>query len=98
MISEIEIEKLAALSRIELSKEEVERMKKDMGAILAYVDQLKKAPGGTSTEPVMSFSKNVIREDEVKHEPGSFKESLLNLSPKREVRFLLSALILFPLS
>ena len=87
MITEKDVEKLATLSRIKLSADEAERMKMDMGSILAYVDELKKAPTTESKEPTMSFSKNILREDVVSHEPGSYTESILNSAPRRDGKF-----------
>ena len=75
MISLEEVKKLALLARIELDKKEAEELQKDLGAILDYVGQLKKAPVDTYQGP--SFFKssrtvidgapevsNVFREDE----------------------------------
>ena len=83
MITREEILKLAALSRLKLSDEEVANMQHDMNAILAYVDKLKSAPAGGS-EPVMSVNKNVMREDANPHEGGIYTDALINLAPKHE--------------
>jgi aspartyl/glutamyl-tRNA(Asn/Gln) amidotransferase C subunit len=44
MISKSEVEHIAKLARLELSENEVEKMQKDLSAILDYVNLLKKAP------------------------------------------------------
>lgn len=44
MISKEEVEHIAKLARLELSEMEVEKMQKDLSAILDYFNLLKKAP------------------------------------------------------
>lgn len=85
-ITKEEIVKLASLSRLQLSDEEIERMQGEMGAILAYVDKLKTATG-KETGPVMSVNKNVMREDANPHESGAFTEKLIKLAPKHKDNF-----------
>ncbi len=86
MISRDEIVKLASLSRLQLSEEEIVRMQGEMTAILAYVDKLKSAPvaPGAMGAPVMSMNKNVLREDANAHEPDIFTDKLIGLAPKKE--------------
>lgn len=86
MISRDEIVKLANLSRLKLSEEEIVRMQGEMTNILAYVDKLKSAPGitGGETAPVMSTNKNILRQDANAHQPGVFTDKLIALAPKKE--------------
>lgn len=44
MISKEKVLKIAKLARLELSEKEVEKMQKDLSAILDYFELLKKAP------------------------------------------------------
>jgi aspartyl/glutamyl-tRNA(Asn/Gln) amidotransferase C subunit len=81
MITREEIIKLATLSRLKLSDEEIVHMQKDMGAILAYVDKLKEAKG-IDHGPVMSVNKNVLREDANPHEGGIFTDRLIKAAPR----------------
>jgi len=83
MISRVEIEKLASLSRLKLSDEEIVRMQGDMTSILAYVDKLKTVTG-KDTGPVMSVNKNVLREDADSHESGLYTEKLIKAAPKSD--------------
>jgi aspartyl-tRNA(Asn)/glutamyl-tRNA(Gln) amidotransferase subunit C len=80
MISREEIVKLANLSRLSLTEDEISRMQKDMGNILAYVDKLKSAKG-VDHGPVMSANKNVLRDDTNAHEGGVYTEKLVHLAP-----------------
>lgn len=73
---------LAALSRLRLSDEEVERFKTESAAILGYVDEVQSialAP----RPPVVGALVNPLRADEPTHEPGAYTETLLNALPKR---------------
>jgi len=83
MITREEIVKLANLSRLSLSDAEIERMKGEMSAILAYVDKLKTAKG-VEHGPVMSVNKNVLREDANPHEGGIHTAKLIDLAPKKD--------------
>ena len=83
MISREDIVKLADLSRLKLSDEEIDRMKGEMTAILAYVDKLKTAPGG-DVGPLMFVNKNVMREDANAHESGMYTEKLVKAAPRSE--------------
>ena len=44
MISKEEVEHIAKLARLELTEKEIEKMQKDLSAILDYFDLLKNAP------------------------------------------------------
>lgn len=83
MISREDIVKLANLSRVKLSEEEISRMQGEMTAILSYVDKLKTAAGAESG-PVMSVNHNVLRADENPHEGGIFTDALIGLAPRNE--------------
>jgi aspartyl-tRNA(Asn)/glutamyl-tRNA(Gln) amidotransferase subunit C len=83
MITREEVIKLAALSRLKLTDDEVTHMQHDMGAILAYVDKLKGAKG-VEHGPVMSTNRNVLREDANPHEGGIHTKKLIDLAPKKE--------------
>lgn len=88
MISLKEIEKLAELSRLELSQQEKEAFQKDMDSILGYVDQVKKVSGSVSTEKKAGLVHNVMREDKNPHESGIYTETLISASPKRDGNYL----------
>lgn len=87
MISREDVLKLANLSRLKLSEEEIAKMQTDMTAILAYVDKLKAAPVGEGG-PVMSVNRNVMREDASDRKGDEYTEKLLGLAPKRDGRYL----------
>ena len=80
IISDETIEYVGILAKLELSDEEKEQAKKDMGSMLDYIDKL----GELDTEGVEPMShvfpvKNVFREDVVTN--GDTREELLANAP-----------------
>ncbi len=80
IISDETIEYVGILAKLELSGEEKESAKKDMGRMLDYIDQL----GELDTEGVEPMShvfavQNVFREDAVTN--GDMREELLKNAP-----------------
>lgn len=86
MIEIRDIEKLAELSRINISGEEKEIFRKDIESVLGYVDQIKMVAGGTDMAMPREEGelKNVFREDENWHNSGQFTEALLESAPEKE--------------
>ena len=73
--------KLALLSRLKLSDEEVERFREELSEILGYVEMLDKVDvGGLKPTYQVTGLKNVTRPDEVKDYKSSL-ESLLKNAP-----------------
>lgn len=78
-----EVEHIAELARLGLSKKEKEKMAKELSSILDYVEELKKVPtekvepGGQTAGPV-----NVSRKDEIKEFKD--REKLLDQAPAKE--------------
>ena len=80
IISDETIEYVGILAKLELSGEEKEQAKKDMGSMLDYIDKL----GELDTEGVDPMShvfpvKNVFREDVVTN--GDVREEILKNAP-----------------
>ena len=63
MISKEEVKHIAKLARLELTEKEIEKMQKDLSAILDYFDLLRKAP--KSKEQSASIKGSSLRKDEV---------------------------------
>ena len=77
-INQQTVEKIAHLSRLEISEHEREKMVEDLSKILNWMDQLKELDtDNVEPLPHMSEVVNVFREDEVKHEL-SREKGLLN--------------------
>lgn len=79
-----EVLKLAHLSRLELSDDEVARFQQEISAILDYVEQLQKADV-EGLEPTYQVTglKNVMREDEV-GDYGPHAKELMKNAPDTE--------------
>lgn len=81
IISDETIEYVGILAKLELSQEEKEQAKKDMGSMLDYIDKLNEL----DTEGVEPMSHvfpvhNVFREDVVKN--GDDRENILKNAPE----------------
>ncbi len=78
-----DVEKLAKLSRIEISEDEKESVFADLKSILGYVEQIESISTGeigTTDEPL----RNVMREDSASHESGIYREALLEAAPETQ--------------
>ncbi len=86
MSEKMNIDQVAALSRLKLKSEEREKLSKDLEAILSYVDQLQELDT-KNVEPTSHVLplENVYRSDEVK--PSNVHEDVLEHAPKREGSF-----------
>ncbi|PIR82622.1 hypothetical protein COU20_01530 [Candidatus Kaiserbacteria bacterium CG10_big_fil_rev_8_21_14_0_10_59_10] len=88
-MTQVDIESLAKLARLEVSNEERSRMEEDIPAIVEFVETIQKAeadapPSAGSTGSPHSHIglQNVMREDENPHESGKFTERMLSGAPK----------------
>lgn len=75
---EIDVDYVAKLARIEIAPDKIERLRKDMAAIVGYIDELKECDV-TGVEPTAHAAKlcNVWRED-VPGEPYAREAMLAN--------------------
>ena len=73
MISKEEIEHLKDLARVEFGKAETEKLAKDLGEILGYVDELKEVDvtGVPEMTHAVEGMKNVFRKDDSGDSPRS---------------------------
>ena len=83
IISDETIEYVGILAKLELSEEEKEQAKKDMGRMLDYIDKL----GGLDTTGVEPMShvfpiQNVFRDDVVTN--GDAREQMLSNAPQEK--------------
>ncbi len=88
IISDETIEYVGILAKLELSEEEKERAKKDMGEMLDYIDKLNELDT-SAVEPMSHIFpvSNVFREDTVTNKDGS-KETLANAPEEKDGGFL----------
>jgi aspartyl-tRNA(Asn)/glutamyl-tRNA(Gln) amidotransferase subunit C len=83
MIEKKDIEKLAALSRIEVLEEEKDILRKDMESILGYVSQIKEVVSMAPPREAGEL-RNVMREDKNPHEKGMYTKEIMNEVPDKE--------------
>ena len=75
---------LAELSRLEISEEEIEPLKKDLDSIVGYISQLNELDTDGVEPTYQCFDmQNVWREDEIQSFEAN-REDLLNLAPDSE--------------
>lgn len=86
MINVDEVENLANLARIKITKEEAEHLTSELHSILDYVGQIQKA--NVEDTPVIPVLKNVMREDIPENKDGEYTEDILNNAPSRDGRYL----------
>ena len=86
MINTQDIEKLAKLARISITEEEKSGLVKEIGSILAYVDEIKQVTKTSKEDRSEEIGAvyNVMREDSNPHQSGIYTEKILNEAPKRE--------------
>ena len=83
MIEKEDIEKLAELSRMEVTPEEVEKFSKDFESILEYVSELTEIAAEEPSREA-GILRNVMRPDGKPHEKNLYSEALLDAAPNRE--------------
>ena len=83
IISDETIEYVGILAKLELSEEEKEKAKKDMGSMLDYIDKLNELDT-TGVEPMSHIFPvyNVFREDVVVN--GDDRENILKNAPEEK--------------
>lgn len=85
MISEKEIQKLADLAKIELSREEIKNYKKNIQEILDYFEKLKEVDAKGAAELVHPLELvNDFREDKAKEIVPEESKLLVEQSPDRK--------------
>lgn len=83
MIKREDIDKLAELSRLELSEDEKTNFETNINNILEYVGQIGEV-ASDGAEREVGDVRNVMREDGGVIEPGKYTEVILNEAPQRE--------------
>ena len=83
MVKKEEIEKLAELSRIDVSEEETKELASEIEEILNYVSEIQDV---SSDEPKKKAGqlRNVFREDGVPHESGIYTKEILEEAQRKK--------------
>lgn len=81
-LQQSDIEKLAALSRLALTDDEKQQYLQDFSSILDYVSEISEVKvDGAEEVPTLT---NVMRDDVVEHESGTYTKALLDAAPATE--------------
>ncbi len=89
MVSSDDVKKLATLSRLALTDEEVRTMQGEISSILSYIDTIQKVElPATNAKSVYLDIENVMREDVPSHEAGVHTTELLKQAPRSESGYL----------
>jgi aspartyl/glutamyl-tRNA(Asn/Gln) amidotransferase C subunit len=80
------VQKIAALSRIELKEGEDQKLAAEIESILKYVSDVQEA-SGDELMPQAGALRNVMREDDSPTESGTHTEVLLSAAPSREGQY-----------
>ena len=86
MISKQEVIHIAKLARLELTNQEIEKMQKDLSAILDYFNVLKKAPHNHAeiNAEKRGSEENVLREDKVGEKNSIIANDLVRAAPDKK--------------
>lgn len=89
MISKKEVQHIAQLARLGLSKKETEKMQKDLSSVLDYIEKLKEVDiSGVDVYSPLDGLGNVMREDRIKKESKKKDKKLLELAPEKKNGYL----------
>lgn len=88
-VSADDVKKLANLARIELKDDEVEKLRGEVDAIVAYIDTIQKVPlpEGIAASPHLDLQ-NVMREDNLPHETGAHTKDIVAQFPDHDGDYL----------
>ena len=87
MITVKEIENLANLARIKIDDSEKKELTKEIGSILTYIDQIKKATVDMDYKPTAGMVHNVFREDKSVDTSEEDRKRILKEAPDKEGDF-----------
>ncbi|GMQ95475.1 MAG: hypothetical protein BMS9Abin13_590 [Patescibacteria group bacterium] len=84
MIERKDVEKLAKLTRIEISEKEKDALLKDLESVLGYVSEVGNVTSSVPEDHAPERLRNVMREDGEPHASGMYTEEILNEVPSKE--------------
>lgn len=81
MITRTDVQKLADLSLVSVSDQELDKITREIDAILGYVSELSNLNADTVEDVVVPELRNVMRDDANPREPGTYTEAMLKAAP-----------------
>lgn len=90
MIDSKEIDKLAELSRVEMTSEEKKEIQKDMESILGYVSEIQEVATDLAVAPEerLDALHNVMRKDDNVNKEGAYTDKIIKSAPKSEGNYI----------
>jgi aspartyl-tRNA(Asn)/glutamyl-tRNA(Gln) amidotransferase subunit C len=88
MATREEVKKLAALARVEVKEEELDKFVEEFDAILAYVGQLEKLELPKDLANKSPKLRNVFRKDAEPTPPGTWTKKMVEAFPEKEGDYL----------
>ena len=90
MIDSKEMDKLAELSRVEMTSEEKKEIQKDLESILGYVSEVQEVTTDLdgSPEERLDALHNVMREDNNVNKEGTYTDKIVESAPKSENNYI----------
>lgn len=84
-----DITHLATLSRLELTKEELQNLEGELSSIMSYVSVISEmASSDDDMTPALGVRHNIFRDDEVKNEVDEYTADLLAEMPHTDGRYM----------
>jgi aspartyl/glutamyl-tRNA(Asn/Gln) amidotransferase C subunit len=83
-----DIKKLAEMSRIDMTDQEMSDMAHDFDGILEYVGHVKEAVAMIGKDEVSFSFTNVAREDTVTNNGGEYSDKIISAFPSKEDTYL----------
>ena len=88
MISKDEVKHIVKLARLSLSEKEIEKMQKELSAILDYVEKLKEVDI-PNVEPFSMKLKNIFRKDSAQSQkPMAKSQKLIEMAPQKKENYI----------
>lgn len=84
MLTKEEVAKIAKLARLELTGAEIEKMQKDLSAVLDYFNLLKEAPTKQISLSGLGTRASVLRKDEANPQTQETNEKLVEAFPDKK--------------
>ena len=90
MIDLKEMDKLAELSRVEMTSEEKKEIQKDLESILGYVSEIQEVSTDSADIPEerLEALHNVMREDDNVNKEGACTDKIIKSAPKSEGKYI----------
>lgn len=89
MLTEKEVQHIAKLARLGLSKQEIGKFQRELSKILAHIEKLKEVDiSGVEPTSQSVLAENVIRKDEIRNQKPETRDKIIDLFPEKKEGYL----------